>query len=97
MRDLPALLGRAKSNLNPGGWIEMVDIETAFFSDDGSHERAPNMLLWSKLQTEGGEKSGKETNIAPTLRQSMIDAGFVNVKEEVYQVWQALISLCCQY
>lgn len=94
VRDVPALLNRAKSNLNPGGWVEMVDIVTAFFSDDGSHERAPNMLLWAKLHTEGGEKFGKVTNIAPTLKQSMIEAGFVNVREEVYKVWLALISSC---
>lgn len=74
----------------------MADIATDFYSDDGTKQYAPNILRWANLHNEGGEKFGKTTNIAPNLKQWMIDAGFKNVREEVYKVCLSL-SLYGQY
>lgn len=58
-----------------------------FFSDDNSLERAPNLVEWIKLHQEASLKFGKDIDVARRHRQWMIDAGFSNVKEEVYEVY----------
>ena len=75
------------SNLRPGGWVEMVDFAgDQFFSDDDSLQRAPNLVEWFNLQLKAFAKFGKEFDVARHHRQRLIDAGFRNVKEEVYKV-----------
>lgn len=82
----PLLFSRIRDNLKPGGWVEMVDIETNFFADDDTLDRAPNMRRWVELHNEAGRRFGKETNVAPHFKLWMSDAGFTNVKEEIYKV-----------
>lgn len=73
-------------NLRPGGWAEFADfLGDEFFSDDDTVQRAPNLVEWCRLQKEAFEKFGKEFSLARDYKQRMIDAGFKNVKEEVYK------------
>ncbi|RMJ21174.1 Methyltransferase [Aspergillus sp. HF37] len=86
VRDLPLLYQRIKNNLKPGGWIEMVDfVGDEFFADDDSLEKAPYLTEWARLQKVAFHKFGKEFGIARDHKQRMIDAGFKNVREEVYK------------
>jgi hypothetical protein len=80
------LYQRAMNNLKPGGWVEIVDFAGALFSDDDSMEKAPHLTEWCTLQQEAFSKFGKDLGIAGQHKQRMIDAGFKNVKEEVYKV-----------
>ncbi|RMJ22196.1 Methyltransferase [Aspergillus sp. HF37] len=87
VRDLLSLYQHIKNNLNPGGWVEMVDFAgDGFFSDDGSMQRAPNLTEWFRLHHEASAKFGKDFDVARHHPQRMIDAGFKNVKEDVYKV-----------
>lgn len=95
--DAPLLFNRIKDNLKPGGWVEMVDIETDFFADDDTLDRAPNMKRWVDLHNEAGRRFGKETKVAPCFKQWMIDAGFTNVKEEIHKVCLFSAPLGGQY
>lgn len=86
VRSFPNLFRRIMDNLNPGGWVEMVEIPAEFFSDDDSIQRAPMLRDWARLQNEACSKFGKDMNVAGKHKQRMIDAGFKNVKEEIYKV-----------
>lgn len=86
VKDYPNLFRRIHNNLKPGGWVEMVEIPTEFYSDDDTIQNAPNLLEWAKLHNEASEKFGKNMNIAYSLKKWMIDAGFKNVKEDIYKV-----------
>jgi hypothetical protein len=80
------LFQRAMNNLKPGGWVEMADFAGAIFSDDDSMEKAPYLTEWARLNQEAFRKFGKDLGIAGQHKQRMIDAGFKNVREEVYKV-----------
>lgn len=65
----------------------MVDFDgEQLFSDDDSLQRAPNLLEWFDLTIKASAEFGKTFNVAGNHRQRMIDAGFKNVKEDVYKV-----------
>lgn len=86
VRDFPRLYRRMIENLNTGGWAEVVDFTVEAFSDDGTLNNAPNVVKWIKLLDEASSKFGKRLNIASTHKQGLIDAGFKNVKEDIYKV-----------
>jgi hypothetical protein len=80
-------------NLKPGGYVEVVDQPTVAFSDDDSMDKAPNISEWVNLHNEACERFGKQMDIAHCQKQWMIDAGFKDVKEEVFKVrlrWHVL-------
>lgn len=86
IRDFPGLYRRIMQNLKPGGYVEIVDQPTVAFSDDDSMDKAPYISEWMNLHNEACEKFGKRMDIAHCQKQWMIDAGFKNVKEEVFKV-----------
>jgi hypothetical protein len=93
VRDFPGLYGRIMKNLKPSGYVEVVEIAMEPFADDQSLDKAPNTTEWSRLHNQACEKFGKSMNIAHRHKQWMIDAGFINVKEEIIKV-----CLCiCRY
>ncbi|RMJ22774.1 Methyltransferase [Aspergillus sp. HF37] len=87
VRDGPRLCQQAYSNLQPGGWFELADfLGDEFFSDDGTLQNAPSLVEWARLNTEAFHRFGKEIGIAKDYKKHIIDAGFKNVREEVYKV-----------
>ncbi|RMJ28403.1 Methyltransferase [Aspergillus sp. HF37] len=86
VRDFPGLYERIMKNLKPGGYVEVVDQPPVAFADDDSMDRAPNISEWTRLHNEACEKFGKRMDIAHCQRQWMIDAGFTNVKEEIFKI-----------
>ena len=86
VRDFPQFLTRIKDNLNNSGWVEITDFVAQPLSDDDSLEKAPNTVYWCKLLDEASTQFGKQLNIAPFYKRWMIEAGFKNVKEEVYKI-----------
>lgn len=57
-----------------------------FYSDDNTIQNAPNLCEYARLLNEASSKFGKPLDIARHQKQFMIDAGFTNVREEVYKV-----------
>lgn len=64
----------------------MQSVEADFFSNDGTRERAVTAKLWQKLLTEASKKFGKSLNVESSWPDKMVEAGFVDVVEEVYKV-----------
>lgn len=87
VRDFPALIRRSMSNLNPGGWIELIDFDCELFADDDTLiNKAPNLLKWTTLLREAGANFGKPLDSAKYHKQWLTEAGFKNVREEVFKV-----------
>lgn len=86
MRNFTLLFKRINQNLNKGGWVEFVDFAAEIFADDDTLKQAPNLVELEKLLEEASLKFGKQLYTAPKLKQWMVDAGFKNVKEDVYKV-----------
>lgn len=86
VKDFTGLFQRIINHLKPGGWVEVADFPTIFFSDDGTLEKGPNLKEWARLLIVASKKFGKPMDVAQNHKQWLIDAGFKNVKEEVYKV-----------
>ncbi|KUJ16053.1 methyltransferase [Mollisia scopiformis] len=86
VQDWDRLCGQAYEHLKPGGWLEFQEPEAWMTSDDESKERVHGLNQWQTLVNEAARKFGKEIDLAPSHAQRMIDAGFVDVKEEIYKV-----------
>ena len=86
IKDIPKLLRQIYDNLKPGGWIEWQEYETAVTTDDDSFPENSAILEYYKILNEAAAKFGKKLNIAPTLKSSIEQAGFVNVVDKIYKV-----------
>lgn len=87
IQDWPALYREAYKHVKPGGWIEAQEHETQVASDDGTAEEATELRNWLDSVVEASEKFGKTLNVAKKQKQWMIDAGFVDVKDDIYKVF----------
>jgi hypothetical protein len=93
LRNPQEFFQQALKNLKPGGWMELVDMTPEGFSDDNTLQSAPHIIEWGKLVDEASIKFGKRINIPHLYKQWMEDAGFKNVREEVYKVCTSLTIL----
>jgi SAM-dependent methyltransferase len=80
------LYGQAMANLKPGGWLEVQEYHTWVYGDDETYERAPYTQHWLKLMNDASVEFGKKYDVADMHRGWMEEAGFVDVREEVYKV-----------
>jgi trans-aconitate methyltransferase len=74
------------THLKPGGWIEMQEYEVWVKSDDDSINRGGKLSEWQRLVDEASTKFGKRFNVAEMHKQYLIDAGFVDVQDDIYKV-----------
>jgi len=80
------LYQRIYDNLNPGGWVEMQEFESRFFSDeDPELLKAPNCEKWTRLCNEASDRRGQHLATASEQKQKIINAGFEDVHEDVYK------------
>jgi trans-aconitate methyltransferase len=86
MKDWPNLYSQAFQHLKPGGWVEAQDHDVKLGSDDDSVEKAKDWVNWMKTANEVAEKFGKILDVGPRQKQWMIDAGFVDIREEIFKV-----------
>ncbi|KAF1827469.1 S-adenosyl-L-methionine-dependent methyltransferase [Dissoconium aciculare CBS 342.82] len=85
--DWPLLCRRSLEHLNPGGWFEIQDYDTAIYAyNDPDLETAPRTREWQVLVNLAAERSGRTMNVAHRQKQWMIEAGYQDVHEEVVQV-----------
>jgi hypothetical protein len=81
------LYRRIYDNLKPGGWVEIQEYESAFYSDDDpSLSKSPNCAKWASLCNYASEKAGRIFAIAQEQKQKLIDAGFEDVHDDTYKV-----------
>jgi hypothetical protein len=69
-----------RSNLEPGGYLELQDLQFPFKSDDGTLTPDHALYQWSEYMLEASTKAGKPLNYSSQFESLLKDAGFVNVK-----------------
>ena len=84
--DWDKLTQQCYAHLQPGGWLEFQEPVALCESDDGTIETAEAMLRWQDLCNEAAKVFAKEIRVGQTLKQRMLDAGFVDVAEKVVKV-----------
>ncbi|KAG4422844.1 hypothetical protein IFR04_004066 [Cadophora malorum] len=81
----PKFFSQSYENLNPGGWIEVVDICLPYQSEDGTLKEDSAINYWIKTGIPGVTALGREIHTAHTYKERMIAAGFENVTEVIYK------------
>ncbi|KAJ6172300.1 hypothetical protein N7470_001367 [Penicillium chermesinum] len=84
--DWPHLLQQAFTHLRGGGWIELQEFEVTLKSDDESLRRAPVLCEFLGRLHQASEEFHRPMNIAEGHRQRLIEAGFEEVRDEVFKV-----------
>ncbi|KAJ5591828.1 uncharacterized protein N7459_002197 [Penicillium hispanicum] len=82
----PRLLQQAYTHLRPGGWVELQEFEVTLKSDDDSLRLAPTLCEFLGRLHEASEAFNRPMNIAEGHRQRLVEAGFEDVRDEVYKV-----------
>ncbi|KAI1750828.1 tam domain protein [Xylaria castorea] len=77
---------KAFDHLEPGGWFEAQELLPTLGCDDDSmpDDWAPN-LLFNDLE-DCARREHRPLDIAKTYKQGLINAGFVDVTEQVYKI-----------
>ncbi len=79
----PRLYAQAYEHMAPGGWIQHLDMDIQFTSDDGTVGDGHIMSEWSKTFFEAGERMGKTFYVVDGMAENITRAGF----RDVYQIW----------
>lgn len=86
VKDWPALYRQAYDRLQPGGWIQHLDMSIIFTSDDGSVGPGHIMSEWSQTFIDVGESVGKTFLITSRATQLIEEAGFQDVETKWFKV-----------
>lgn len=86
IRDWQKLFAQAVDNLQPGGWMEVQEYEIEISSDDGSHLKAENFVLWKDKLNEASQMFGKPFSDYSLHKQRMEEAGFIDISEDTFKV-----------
>ncbi|GIJ88084.1 hypothetical protein Asppvi_007000 [Aspergillus pseudoviridinutans] len=84
--DYERLVERAFKNLAPAGWFEFADADLIVCCDDGTIKEAKNLLEANRLICDASARFGKTMGTANQHKQRLEDAGFINVREEIYKI-----------
>ncbi|KAH6887637.1 S-adenosyl-L-methionine-dependent methyltransferase [Thelonectria olida] len=86
VQDWTALFKNAYRCCVPGGWVESVEADIEFRSDDGTTEQAPVLDLCTKLYDEGGKAIGRPFFMHHLQDKGFEDAGFVDIHTVDYKI-----------
>lgn len=93
IRDWPKLFAQAYANVKEGGWVEAQEHDVRIESDDGTVKNAPHLERFFQLVDEASVKNGKLMDkVAERQKEWMIQAGFVDVHDQVYKVGWFLLD-----
>lgn len=74
------------SALEPGGWIEQMELDVRVFSDDGTLTEEKALYTWGDIFIGCSERAGQSLLTQETMRGSIEKAGFVDVHEKLYKI-----------
>ncbi|KAF2789842.1 S-adenosyl-L-methionine-dependent methyltransferase, partial [Melanomma pulvis-pyrius CBS 109.77] len=86
INDWDRLCEQAYAHVVPGGWVEFQEPEAWVSSDDDTINQAVNVCQWQLLCNEAAAVFKKEIRIADSLKQRMLDKGFVDLQERIVKV-----------
>ena len=85
--DWPKFHRQVYKHLKAGAWVEMQEYETWVKPhDEYTAKNTPWLAEWLIECNRASELFGKKMNEAEAQKQYMIDAGFLDVREEVFKV-----------
>lgn len=74
------------SNVNPGGWVEIQDMDGLYYSDDGTYTDDHATRQWNRQYIDACEAMGRTARPGPQLEGWVRDAGFQNVTHQRFKV-----------
>ncbi|KAJ5274108.1 hypothetical protein N7478_009233 [Penicillium angulare] len=80
--EIDQVMKRIYDQLEPGGWIEQMEIHPTIFCDDKSIPAGNILLEVGPRFDAAANKSGKPMDLIHTMRASIEKAGFVDVHEK---------------
>ncbi|KAI9894484.1 MAG: hypothetical protein M1814_003242 [Vezdaea aestivalis] len=86
IRKWPILFEQAQRALQPGGWIEIVDWHFIPASYDNSLPKDSQIQAFYDVMADAARKVGLDFGIAHKLRGMIEEAGFANVREEIFDL-----------
>lgn len=78
--DFPAIIRQSYDALQPGGWLEMSDVQMPFLDEDGTMS-GTQLETWNNRQVECCAKLGVDTTAPSKYKQWMVEQGFEDVTE----------------
>ena len=86
-KDWPKFMSTAYKWLRPGGWLECQDVDSLDCDDDTFSMNPPSCALarWWSLVCEAFDKIDRSVLAAPNHQKCMIDARFVDTRDEIYK------------
>ncbi|GKT50528.1 secondary metabolism regulator LAE1 [Colletotrichum spaethianum] len=85
IKDWPKLMeniyeeAEESSNLAPGGWAEFQDVNTSFYSQDGTYSKETATSKWMTAFMEACSATGRDPSVGPKLEGWVRNAQFQNV------------------
>ncbi|KAI9757693.1 MAG: hypothetical protein M1815_000340 [Lichina confinis] len=86
IKDWPRLLQQGYEHLQPGGWMEVQEVDIDIYSEDGSLKEDDPLRVWNKQCQEAIALDGRTFSPGPHTRRRMEQAGFVNVREYPFKL-----------
>lgn len=88
IRDYNHLFREAFTHTKPGGWIQSVETDSDFLSDDGTTENVPAIQKWNELFREAGKVTGAVFSvIAEDLqRKAAAAVGYADIQSKTFKV-----------
>lgn len=83
--DPRSIIEKAFEATAPGGYLEMQDSVFPMHCHDNTLEGTA-LDVWGKACVEGAAKIGRPWTNTPNYRDWMIEVGFVDVKEKIFEV-----------
>ncbi|KAL4732040.1 hypothetical protein ACLX1H_001045 [Fusarium chlamydosporum] len=79
--DWASYVAKIYDNLEPGGYVELQDIDVFVTSDDNTLTKQHNLYRWAQLLQEASEKLGRPYFNPSGLKEVLEKAGFEDVTE----------------
>lgn len=73
------------SHLQPGGWIEQLEMSSFIECDDGSAPEDSILFDWGTRLTKAADKANRPLGVMRTFGESIEKAGFVDIKTKDYK------------
>ncbi|KAI9046043.1 class I SAM-dependent methyltransferase [Aspergillus affinis] len=80
------LVIQAYDQLNPGGWFEFAEVDLIVCGDDDTIQQAKSLKECTRLVKEASARMGRLMGTATEHIQRLSNAGFVNIREDVYKM-----------
>jgi hypothetical protein len=73
----------SRSFLNPGGYLEVVDIVYPLHCDDGTLPEDSALLKWSNIMLDNMEKIQRPIASAKEYPEQLAELGFTDIKKTI--------------